>query len=74
MFIGDDTDAHKSATQKLMDAAVHFRRASEALMAAQALAADPVQKDKLRSMRVTADSNSVILDVMFQESAQRYFA
>ena len=73
MFIGDNRDAAQAATQKLMDAAVHFRRAADSLMAAQAMTADAAHKEKLRLMRVRADSDSIFLDAMFQEGAQRYF-
>lgn len=73
MFTGDNSDAHKGATQGVMEAAVHFRRAADSLMAAQALVSDPAYKEKLRLMRVRADSDSIFLDAMFQEAAQRYF-
>jgi len=73
MFIGDNQDSHQAATQKLMEAAVYLRRASDSLMAVQAMLQDQNLKTRITGFRVTLDKEAIFLDNLFQEAGPRYF-
>ena len=74
MFIGDNKEAHQSATQKLMEAAIHLRRASDALMAVQGMTKEVPFRSGIGADRAKIDSMAAQYDVRFQEAAQTYFA
>lgn len=73
MFIGNNQEAQQSATQKLMEATVYLRRASDSLMAVQAMLETSDDKDRIKYFRVQIDRESIWLDQLFQTAAPRYF-
>ena len=75
LFIGDNKEAHQIATQKLTEAAVHLRRADEALMALQAMfPTTGTHRDDVRNDRRTCQKMAERYDEIFQRAAQTYFA
>jgi hypothetical protein len=74
MFIGENKEAHQAATQKLMEAVVHLRRASESLLAVQGMVDGDSAFTDIRRDRKILDSTAERYDEMFLDAAAIYFS
>ncbi len=74
MFIGTDKEIHRAATQQLYQAAIHLRRASDALLAVQPILEKYDFKEDVRVDRQHIEKMAERYDLMFQRAAAEAFS